>query len=278
MSIVVNTNIDSILVQRSLVKATAGISRSIERLSTGYRINNAADDAAGLTISEGLAAQARGSTVASDNAQTGINLLQTAEGDLSIIQDNLQRIRDLTVQAANGAYGTEERIAIEKEVVARLKEINRLANSSKFNSINLLNGEGTNLVLQIGPNTEASFNSLDIGGPLSKATYTSLGIVSLDTAYSTSASAASFLREIDIAIKAVSERRSEIGSLQNRLESTIDSLEIKSQNLEAAESRIRDVDIADEASNLAKNQILQQASSSLLAQANQAPAIALSLI
>jgi len=287
MSIVVNTNVSSLMVQRGLTQATDGIGKSLERLSTGYRINRAADDAAGLTISESLKAQGRGAAMATQNAQTGVNLLQTAEADLGIIQDNLQRIRDLSIQAANGTNGTSERNAIKSEVEQRVKEVTRIANSSAFNSIKLLDGTSTGLALHIGANFVAdavSLNSLTIGAPLDKADATSLGLNSssdatfLTTQFESSTKAASYISLIDSAISTVSSRRSTIGSLQNRLDSAISSLAVKQQNMSAAESRIRDVDVAKEAAGLTKNQILQQASASLLAQANQAPSIALSLI
>jgi flagellin len=278
MSIVVNTNVSSLLVQRSLSTATNGIGKSLERLSTGYKINRAGDDAAGLVISQGLQSQARGAEVASANAQTGVNLLQTAEGDLGIIQDNLQRIRDLTVQSSNGTYGTTERNAIKSEVNARINEIDRIAKSSAFNTIKLLNGSSTSISLQIGTNGDTALNTLSIGSPLTKATASGLSISNVDSFFASSAKSASFISVIDSAISTVSTRRSDIGSLQNRIESAIKSLSIKQENMSAADSRIRDVDVAKEAANLTKNQILQQASASLLAQANQAPSIALSLI
>jgi len=283
MSIIINTNVSSILVQRSLSNSTSNIQSSLEKLSTGYRINKAADDAAGLTISESLKAQGRGAKVASDNAQTGINLLQTAEGDLAIIQDNLQRIRDLAVQAANGTNGSAERTAIQSEVDQRVTEINRLADSSAFNEINLLDGTQSSLSIQIGANSTASLNAIDIAGgttnPLAAADVSTLGMTTeTSTAFASAAAAASFIAEVDTAIDNVSSRRSTIGSIQNRLESAIQSLNIQYENMSASESRIRDVDVADEAASLTKNQILQQASASLLAQANQSPSIALSLV
>jgi flagellin len=281
MGIVVNTNVSSILVQRSLGSATKEISNSLEKLSTGFKINRAADDAAGLVISESLRSQARGAAQASSNAQTGVNLLQTAEADLGIVQENLQRVRDLTVQAANGTYGTTERTAIYSEVSARTQEIDRIAKSSAFNTIKLLDGSNTGLVLQIGSNSTVSLNSLTIGSPLGKATSSTLGLGSttdVSAAFNTASAASSFLSKIDTAISTVSTRRSEIGSLQNRLDSAIKSLAIKQENMLAADSRIRDTDVSKEAANLTKNQILQQASASLLAQANQSPQIALSLL
>jgi flagellin len=288
MSIVVNTNVNSILVQRSLSNSTGSIGNSLQRLSTGYRINKAADDAAGLTISQSLDAQARGAQTATQNAQTGINLLQTAEGDLGIIQDNLQRIRDLAVQAANGTYGSDERTAIQSEVSQRLSEIDRLASASKFNSINLLDGSATTsgMRIQIGSNAEASTNSIEVTdgtNPLANAMTSSGG---LDCAITTGASgtfssasaASSYISTIDDAIATVSTRRSSIGSLQNRLDSAIQSLAVKYENMSASVSRIRDVDVAKEAASLTKSQILQQASATLLAQANSSPQVALSLI
>ena len=283
MGIVVNTNVNSILVQRSLGTSTNEIGKSLQRLSTGYRINKAADDAAGLTISESLKAQARGAQIASQNAQTGVNLLQTAEGDLGIIQDNLQRIRDLAVQAANDTNGSSERTAIESEVSQRLDEITRLSKASKFNTIGLLDGSSTTLNLQIGGNSEASTNVIDVAGgtvnPLDAADASSLGVnITAGITLATASAASAYISTIDDAISDVSERRSTIGSIQNRLDSAIQSLSIKFENMSASESRIRDVDVSKEAAALTKNQILQQASAQLLAQANQAPQVALTLI
>jgi flagellin len=277
MSIVINTNISSNLVQRSLSSASSNIGKSLERLSTGSRINKAADDAAGLTISQGLESQSRGSLVAKDNAQQGVNLLQTAEGDLGVIQDNLQRVRDLAVQAANGTYGTAERNSIKEEVTARIAEIDRISGASKFNKINLLDGTSSTLSLQIGVSS-GSNNTISIGKVLTNANSSGLGISKITTAFATAKAVSSYLGTIDTAIEKVSKQRSDIGAIQNRLDSTIQSLDIKYENLQASQSKIRDVDVAKEAASLTKNQILQQASASLLAQANQAPSVALSLI
>jgi len=281
MSIVVNTNVSSILVQRSLTNSTSNIQSSLEKLSTGYRINKAADDAAGLTISENLKSQARGAQVAANNAQTGINLLQTAEGDLAIIQENLQRVRDLALQAANGTNGSAERSAIQSEVSQRVTEINRIASSSSFNQIKLLDGSQSSLSLQIGTNSTGSLNSINLSSgtnPFAAANASTLGISGVSTAFASSSAAASYISSIDTAISTVSTRRSTIGSLQSRLDSAIKSLNIQFENMSASESRIRDVDVAKEAANLTRNQILQQASATLLAQANQSPGIALSLV
>ncbi len=287
MGVIINTNISANVVQRNMTYATERIGKSIEKLSTGYRINRASDDAAGLTISEGLRAQSQGSKVAMSNAQTGINMLQTAEGDLTIIQENLQRIRDLAVQAANGTYGSSERDAIKAEVGQRLKEITRLADSSAFNKLKLLDGNLSSLSLQIGPNYVAnaiSLNALDVSSPFKAANAIDLGIYSkedasyLDNRFASTSSAASYISNIDVAINDIATRRSTIGAYQNRLESSVRSLQVKVENLVASDSRIRDVDVAVEAAELTRNQILQQASTSLLAQANQAPSVALTLI
>lgn len=286
MGIVVNTNVSAMIMQRNLSSSTKAVDSSLEKLSTGSRINRAADDAAGLTISEGLRSQVRGTEVAKANAQTGINLLQTAEGDLSIVMDNLQRIRDLSIQAANGTNATAERDAIKSEVEQRAKEITRIANSSAFNKIKLLDGSQSSLSLQISPDFKtgkASLNTLSIGSTLASVTATTLGINTtsstfLTNSFASSGAAASFIGLVDAAIKTVSTNRATIGAYQSRLESAISSMAVRNENLMASESRIRDVDVAKEAAELTKNQILQRASSSLLAQANQAPAIALSLI
>ncbi|MFA6988849.1 MAG: flagellin [Candidatus Gastranaerophilaceae bacterium] len=277
MSVVVNTNTSSSLVQTNLNRAASAIQTSLQRLSSGSRVNKAADDAAGLSISEGLTSQINGSSVANDNAQQGINLLQTAEGDLSVIQDNLQRIRDLTVQAANGTYGTAERNSIKEEVKARIQENDRIASVSKFNKIKLLDGKATSLTLQIGAST-GSNNTLKIGGALSNAAASKMGLKDILSQFVSAAKVSSYISSIDKAISQISTQRASIGALQNRLASTITSLDVKYENLQSSNSNIKDVDIAKEAASLTKNQILQQASASLLAQANQAPGIALSLI
>lgn len=288
MSIVINTNTTAMSVQGSLGKSTNAYNASMEKLSTGLKINKAADDAAGLAISQTLEAQKRGSTTAKSNCQQGINMLQTAEGDLGIIQENLQRIRDLTIQAANGTNGTEERNAIDKEVEQRLKEISRIAEASKFNEVQLLNGDkaaANSIKIQVGGNDGAANNQLDVSSTLADATATALGVNDNGTTVfgtgstlHSSATADAYLTKIDSAIETVSGRRATIGSMQNRLNSAIDSLTVYNQNMAASQSSVRDVDVAQEAANMTKEQILQQTSSTLLAQANQSPSIALSLI
>ena len=276
MGLVINTNMQSLVAQRSLSHNTNSLNTSMQRLSTGYRINRAADDAAGLSISETLRSQFRGAEVAKNNAADAINLLQTAEGDLSVMHENLQRIRELTVRAANDTNSSAERTAIQGEIQDRMDEIQRLSDGSQFNGIKLLDGSAGTLTFQIGANS-SSENQIQ-ANVFGDADGTALGITMDIDELSTAAKAATFLNHVDSAIANVSDRRSNIGSLQNRLDSTIESLTIASENLQSAESRIRDVDVAGESADMVKSQILQQATISILAQANQAPGLAMSLI
>ena len=281
MALVVNTNVTSNIVQRNLTAANSSVNTSIERLSTGFKINRASDDAAGLAIAQGFKSQSSGTLVAKDNTQHGINLLQTAEGDLDVIQENLQRIRDLTVQAANGTYSTSEKAMLASEVKARIEEINRLSEVSEFSSIKLLDGSISAMVLQVGANT-AENNQLDISDALitanASALNSSLTASAVETAFKTSDGANAYIANVDAAIDTVSNARSKIGAYQNRLESTLDSLDVRYENMASSLSTIQDTDVASEAANLTKSQILQNVSVSLLAQANQNPSIALNLI
>ncbi len=275
MSLVINTNVTSLTSQRNLGVNTANLSRSLERLSSGYKINRAADDAAGLQISENLRGQIRGFGQAINNAQDGNNLLSVAEGTLSTVQDNLQRIRELTVQAANDTNVDDQRQAINQEIQARLDDIDRITNATQFNGINILSTV-TSFRLQVGANDTASLDTIDIASALGSATASALGFSTITV--STNSAALIFLADVDSALSEVSQRRAIIGSYQNRLHSAISNLQITQENFQSAESRIRNVDVALEASKLTQYQILQQASASILAQANQTPSLALSLI
>ena len=282
MGLVVNTNVTSNIVQGNLAAANNAVNKSIERLSTGYKINRASDDAAGLAIAKGFESQERGTAVAKDNTQHGVNLLQTAEGDLDVIQDNLQRIRDLTVQAANGTYSSSEKAMLAQEVNARINEINRIATVSKFSDISLLDGSTTGqLILQVGANSGTE-NQLNISDALIKSTATALNAnlnsTYVTNAFKTSNGANAFISEIDSAIDKVSSSRSKIGAYQNRLESTLTSLDVRYQNMASSLSTIQDTDVASEAANLTKAQILQSVSASLLAQANNNPSVVLQLL
>jgi flagellin len=284
MALIVNTNVAAMQAQRQLTLNSRQVNLSFERLSSGYRINRAADDAAGLNISENLRTQTRGLYMALNNAQDGVNLLEVAEGGLSVMTENLQRIRELTVQSANDTNASNERRAIAREVNQRLLDVTRIANTLRFNDIELLTGQSSQATLQIGANSDPSTNALTVGAVLNRATASALGFdmtsitAGAGGAYELGTTARQFLDTIDTAIQNLFQRRSLIGAYQNRLQSTIQSLSIQRENLTAAESRIRDLDVASETSNLTKYQILQQAAVSVLSQATQAPQLALALL
>lgn len=277
MSIVVNTNTTSLMVQRNLSKATSSLATSMQRLSTGMKINNAGDDAAGLALSEKINGQLSSSDVCKNNAQTGLNMLSIADGDLDVINQNLQRIKDLAVQSANGVYSDEERLSMDQEVQLRLEEINRIADSSSFSDMNLLDGTIQDMVLQIGAGSDIDQNTIDISGAFQEAHVSSLGIQA-DASISTVDAARTMIDAIDEAVNNISSRRSIIGASMNRLDSTIDRIDIRKENLQSTYSTIRDTDIAAESSELTKQQILQQSAATLLQQANQTPSLALTLI
>ncbi len=277
MSIVVNTNTTSLMVQRNLSKATSNLATSMQRLSTGMKINNAGDDAAGLALSEKINGQLSSSDVCKNNAQTGLNMLSIADGDLDVINQNLQRIKDLAVQSANGVYSDEERLSMDQEVQLRLEEINRIADSSSFSDMNLLDGSIADMVLQIGAGSDIDQNTIDISGAFQEAHVSSLGIQA-DASISTVDAARTMIDAIDEAVNNISSRRSIIGASMNRLDSTIDRIDIRKENLQSTYSTIRDTDIAAESSELTKQQILQQSAATLLQQANQTPSLALTLI
>lgn len=279
MSIVVNNNVASLIAQRNLSNNTQNLVRSIERLSSGYRINRASDDAAGLSISENLRAQIRGNKQAINNIQDGINLLQIAESSFGVINENIQRIRELCIQAANETNGTAEKNAILSEITARLADINRISKSTSFNNIHLLDGTNSSVRIQIGSSAAASINTLDLSSVLVNSNCSSLGVtLNVSASTWTADNVRSYLTNLSGALDAITSRRSNLGALQNRLESALDNLTIMTENLQSSESRIRDVDVAEETANMTKYQILQQASASVLAQANTLPQIALMLL
>ena len=289
MSITINTNVTSLVVQKNLNAAQSQLDTSIERMTTGYKINSAKDDAAGLSIATNLATKIRGSEQAQSNIQQAGNLLSTAEGDITNISSQIDRIRELSVQAANGVNSTESMTAIKKEVEARVAEINKIAASSEFNGVSLLNGSGTlasnGLRLQIGSDSEAATNSISITGVFGNAAATAIGLVGSSATFSTvsaafanSSTAAQFIADCDSALSDLTTRRTLIGAYQNRLDSTFDALDTSIENLSSSKSTIMDTDVASESSTYTKAQILQQAAASLLASANQTPSIALSLI
>ena len=289
MSIVVQTNTLALNSQKNLSKATSSMNQAMERLSTGYKINKAADDAAGLYVASNMTSQIGGSEKARDNANIGINMLQTAEGSLTTIQDNLQRIRDLTVQAGNQVYSAESLAAMQMEVDARLAEITRIADVAEFNGLKLLSHDGSmgDVTLQVGANSNAAENTITLTDVFTDTTVTAAGLDVGSTKYEKAftggdadqiKNAQAYLSAIDIALETVATKRSKIGAFQNRLNSAIDTLTVNIENLSAARSTIQDTDVAVESSNYIKNQILQQSTTAMLSAANQAPQVALSLI
>lgn len=269
-------NINALNSHRNLSLNNTAIGKNLEKLSSGYRINRAGDDAAGLAISEKMRAQISGLNQAQQNAEDGISLIQTAEGALNETHAILQRMRTLAVQASNGTYqASVDRENIQEEINALNSEIDRIASSTHYNKNQLLDGSlgTTNITFQIGANGSADQQvSLSVGNQNSSA----LGVSAVNLGSVASANAA--ITSIDNAINSVSKTRSTLGALQNRLEHTVNNLGVASENLTAAESRIRDVDMAKEMMTFTKNNILTQASQAMLAQANMQPQGVLQLL
>jgi flagellin len=268
---VIQHNMQAMNANRNLGVVTSQQGKSTEKLSSGYRINRAADDAAGLSISEKMRGQIRGLNQASTNAQDGISLIQTAEGALNETHAILQRMRQLAVQSSNDTYMSEDRTAIDAEIDQLVSEIDRIATTTQFNKMNLLDGSFTGKSLQIGAN-QGQLMSISIAN--TKAGAISVSAVDLSSQSGASAAISSF----DKAIEKISEIRGSLGAIQNRLEHTIANLDTSAENLQAAESRIRDLDMAEEMVSYSKNNILQQAAQSMLAQANSSTQGVLSLL
>ena len=335
MALTINTNISSLIAQRNLASATQAMNTSIERMSTGYKINHAADNAAGYSISKMWVTQLGSLDIASDNAATGADMLTTAEDTYDLLTSHMQRVRDLTEQAANGTYGSASLKAIQSEITARLQEINRISANSEFNGIKLLayttDGDGSGLTsaglnLQVGlyANSNSRINlSVDLfknatisglfngmlSSPTSESGQTLSALItgaggsssSLNTSLEAFAAACSglvydsatgkytlqsnpalqakeMLTYLDLSIDDISERVTKIGAAQNRVSSAISALDVQSQNITSSLSTLRDTDVASESSKYIQEQILQQASATLLATANQMPSVALNLI
>ncbi len=256
---------------RQLGITTGNLSKSTEKLSSGYRINRAGDDAAGLSISEKMRGQIRGLEQASTNAQDGISLIQTAEGALNETHSILQRMRQLAVQASSDTNVQDDRDAIQKEVTALADEIDRIASQTEFNTMNLLGGSLANKQIHVGANKDQVIS-------ITITTMTTSALLSATANVSTQSNAEAAISNVNDALKAVSTQRSALGALQNRLEHTIANADNTAENLQAAESRIRDVDMAKEMVKYSKDNILQQAAQSMLAQANQSTQGVLSLL
>ena len=277
MSLRINQNIDAQNAYRNLSTTQGQMSKSLEKLSSGFRINRAADDAAGLAISEGLRSQIGGIKVAVRNTQDGISVVQTAEGGLSETTSILQRMRDLAVQAANeGGNDTNSNKALDSESDELNKELDRIANKTTFNNVKLLDGS-FNKVFQVGyASGDTTAVKIDNGTASSGFSSTALAVNGIDLTTASGASAA--IGSIDTAIKNVSTARANLGAIQNRFEHTINNLNTTAENLTASESRIRDTDMAQEMTNFTRTQILTQAGTSMLAQANQTPQSVLKLL
>lgn len=295
MSLILNTNVSSLLAQQRLSSNIKTYQKSLQRLATGQRINSAADDAAGLTISKNMEGQILRMKQASRNVQDGVSILQIAEGALAVVSDNLQRIRELTVQAANDTNNTASRDAIESEIKALLNDVDRIANSTRFNGIPLLDGSqytrfvqsGVAARLQIGPDSDTPTNTLDLSPIMTTSTSAGLQIVGTGSStfasinainFSNSTDAMDFLSDVDLAIRNVVNKRASIGAFQNQLESATANLDFAIENFSASNSRIRDLDVAEESATMVQYQILQEASATVLAQTNRLPQMILSIL
>ena len=278
MGLRIATNISSLTSQRHLRNTRRLLDRSLERLSSGYRINKAGDDAAGLAISEKLRAKTRGLVQAQRNASDGISLVQVAEGGLNEVQNILVRLRELGVQAASDTIGREERRYLDEEYQSLKEEIDRIANVTEFNGTVLLDGTGGSLDIQVntGGLNLLGVDRITFDAFSADVNADKLGLEELSVA--TKKDAQRSLEFLDRAIESVSSTRGELGAIDNRLSSAIKNLAISIENLTAAGSRIKDVDIASETSELTKNNILMQAGTAILAQANAVPKMALTLL
>ncbi len=304
MGVNITTNVQSLIAQRALRMNTKNLQGSTEKLSTGYRINRAGDDAAGLSIVNKMNTTIRGMDQARRNIGDGISMISTIDGALSTVQDNLQRIRELTVQGLNGTNSTDERDAIQREINERVQAIQDMGTQAQFNGVNLLQGSA-DITLQIGANDSntltmrtssgtstntgfkidwassgtaaAAYGTLGERATVALSAF-SIGSTNVKSLSGTTTATGDALLNLDTMINNVSRMRSQIGAYTNSLESNIDYLDRYSESLQSARSRVRDVDVASESAEFVKNQILQQSSASMLAQANSSPQLALSLL
>lgn len=292
MGLYVNTNINSMIAQRSLNSSTNGLQKSIERLSTGMRVNYAGDDAAGLCVASGLETQIRGNKRAMLNIQDGLNMMYIAEGGMTGVTSDLQRIRELCLQAANGVYSPSQQQTLMNEINERLKDIDVIANTTIFNGVVLSNGSApANLTLQSGSGSDGPNNSINIRSALTDMNVSALGIglriVSIGATPAageingtnwTSDDIRAYVEQLDTAINTIAENRSMLGAYQNRLSSASDNLTVMNENYSRSKSQIMDADMAEESASMVKFQVLQQTSAAMLTQANQIPSIALKLL
>lgn len=309
MGLYVNTNINSLIAQRSLNSSTSGLQKAITRLSTGYRVNQAGDDAAGLCVAQRLETQIRGNKRAMLNVEDGLNMMYIVEGGMSAATEDLQRVRELCLQAANGIYSEDQQQTLMSEIKERLADVDVIANTTVFNGLNLTNGTNTKgIVLQAGSGSVKADNAIDVTSALTNLRASALGIrlniVSMgDPAATTPADGymavgtydsanpptingstwtgdniREYVGALDKAIDLIAQNRSQLGAYENRLSSVSDSLTSMNENYERSKSQIMDADMAEESAAMVKYQVLQQTSSAMLAQANQIPAIAVQLL
>ena len=317
MAITINTNVSSMIVQRNLAQSTTSLNQAIERMTTGYKINRASDNAAGYSIARNWATQLSSLDVAADNAATGADMLSTLEDNYALISSHIQRVRDLTEQAANGTYGTQSLKAIKSEIKARLQEVDRIAANCEFSGQYMMDGSMEDIAIQVGIDGNSAKSQITLSDNLfAKGDITSLfkiaektvggktipaynletlvpaGEMSAEEAsearrdrlaqdcagLTDGTNASSMLTYIDDVINKISDRVTTLGAAQNRIESAITSIGVQSENIMSSLSTLRDADVAEESSNYIKAQILQQASATLLATANQTPSIALNLL
>ena len=280
MSATINTNIASMNAQRNTSASQLSLTTSMQRLSSGLRVNSAKDDAAGLAISERMNAQVRGMNVAMRNANDGISMAQTAEGALSKVTDALQRMRELAVQSRNGTNSDSDKNSLNKEFQELQKEINRVLGGTAFNGKKILGADGTNFSFQVGANTDAedtitvSFENMVSNTDMSAITVTTASIGST----ADMSAIASVIANIDTALDTINDKRATFGATQSRFEAVIANLQVAVENQSAARSRIVDADFAVETANLSRAQILQQAGNAMIAQANQLPQQVLRLL
>ena len=284
MALTINTNLSSMIVQSNLSKATSSLNNAIERMTTGYKINHASDNAAGYSIARNWETQLGSLDVAADNAATGADMMTTLEDTYSLVSSHLQRVRDLTEQAANGTYGSDSLKAIQSEITARLDEVDRIAANCEFNGLKMMDGSMGDINLQVG-----LYSSADSQITLDASLFEKCDIKALfgeekaDVAEKCAGlkegtAASSMLDKIDEVINEISGRVTTLGAAQNRIESAVESIGVQTENITSSLSTLRDADVAEESSNYIKAQILQQASATLLATANQTPSIALNLL
>ena len=284
MALTINTNLSSMIVQSNLSKATSSLNNAIERMTTGYKINHASDNAAGYSIARNWETQLGSLDVAADNAAIGADMMTTLEDTYSLVSSHLQRVRDLTEQAANGTYGSDSRKAIQSEITARLDEVDRIAANCEFNGLKMMNGSMGDINLQVGLYSSADSQITLDASLFAKGDIKSLfGEEKADVAEKCAGlkegtAASSMLDKIDEVINEISGRVTTLGAAQNRIESAVESIGVQTENITSSLSTLRDADVAEESSNYIKAQILQQASATLLATANQTPSIALNLL